>query len=104
MIANNIILTNPTHPGEVLQEEIDYRGISHAKLADEIGITTSCLNDLLTGKQDFTIEYALMIEAALGIEADFWMNMQSAYNKSRARQDKAFMTKLANIRRIAAIL
>ena len=46
----------------------------------------------------------MLIEAALGIEADFWINMQSAYNKARAHHDSSFMKRLAEIRRIAAIL
>lgn len=103
MIANNLIPANPTHPGEVLREEIECRGITQTKLAQEIDVKVSLLNELINGKRDFTIEYALMIEAALGIEADFWMNMQYAYNKGRARQNGSLMAKLANIRRIAAV-
>jgi plasmid maintenance system antidote protein VapI len=33
MIANNLTPYEPTHPGEVLKEEIEYRGISQRKLA-----------------------------------------------------------------------
>lgn len=28
MIANNLELSEPMHPGELLKEEIEYRGIS----------------------------------------------------------------------------
>lgn len=104
MIANNLTPFEPTHPGEVLREEIECMGITQTKLAEEIGVKVSLLNELINGKRDFTIEYALLIEAALGIDADFWINLQSAYNKSRAKNDASFMKKLADIRRIAAIL
>lgn len=104
MIANNLTPFEPTHPGEVLREEIEYMGITQTKLAEEIGVKVSLLNELINGKRDFTIEYALLIEAALGIDADFWINLQSAYNKSRAKNDASLMKKLADIRRIAAIL
>ena len=33
MIANNITPFEPTHPGEILKDEIEYRGISQKKLA-----------------------------------------------------------------------
>lgn len=33
MIANNLEPYHPTHPGEILKEEIEYRGISQRKLA-----------------------------------------------------------------------
>ncbi|MBP3536792.1 MAG: HigA family addiction module antidote protein [Muribaculaceae bacterium] len=103
MIANNIVPFEPTHPGEMLREELECRGITQTKLAAEIGIKVSLLNELINGKRDFTMEYAMLIEAALGIEADFWINLQTAYNKGKIRKDPSFMQRLANIRR-AAIL
>lgn len=33
MIANNITPYEPTHPGEILKEEIEFRGISQRRLA-----------------------------------------------------------------------
>lgn len=104
MIANNIVPSLPTHPGEILREEIECRGITQTKLAEEIGVKVSLLNELINGKRDFTIEYALMLETALGIDADFWINMQTNYNKARACHDKSFMARLVKIRWVAAAL
>lgn len=104
MIANNLIPFEPTHPGEVLKEELECRNMTQTKLAKDLGIKVSLLNELISGKRDFTIEYAMMIEAALGIDADFWINLQTAYNKGKARKDLSFMDKLAKIRKAAAIL
>lgn len=104
MIANNLTPDNPTHPGEFLREEIECRGVSQTKLANELGVRVSLLNELINGKRSFTIEYALMIEAALGIDADFWINLQTNYDKAKARHDSSFMARLANIRRVAAAL
>lgn len=36
MIANNLIPFEPTHPGEMLREELESRGITQTKLAKEI--------------------------------------------------------------------
>ena len=104
MIANNLVPSRPSHPGEVLREEIESRGITQTKLANEIGIRVSLLNELINGKRDFTIEYAMMIEAALGIDADFWMRMQLGYNLKMAKRNKPFMEKLAKIHKIASVL
>ncbi len=104
MIANNLTPFEPTNPGEILREELECKGITQTKLAHEIGIKVSLLNELINGKRDFTIEYAMMIEAAIGIDADFWINLQTAYNKGKVQHDQSFMDRLANIRRIAAIL
>lgn len=103
MIANNLTPSEPTHPGEILREELECRGITQTRLANEMGIRVSLLNEIINGKRDFTIGYAMMVEAALGIDADFWMNMQSNYNKGKVCRDTSFMEKLSKIRRIAAV-
>ena len=104
MIANNLIPSQPTHPGEVLRDEIESRGITQTKLANEIGVRVSLLNELINGKRNFTIEYAMMIEAALGIDADFWIRMQANYDRKMVYLNKNFMDKISHIRRIAAVL
>lgn len=47
MIANNLIPFEPTHPGEMLREKLESRGITQTKLAKEIGIKVSLLNELI---------------------------------------------------------
>ena len=54
MIANNLEPSEPTHPGELLKEEIEYRGISQKKLAKEIGISYKVLNDILNCRRPIT--------------------------------------------------
>lgn len=104
MIANNLTPFEPTHPGEILREEIESRGITQTKLAAQLGVKVSIVNELIKGKRDINIEYALMLEAALGIDADFWINLQTNYSKAKAQHNNSFMAKLAAIRPIAAVL
>ncbi len=104
MIANNLEPFEPTHPGEIIKEEIAERGISQRRLAQQMGVSYSVLNEVLNGKRPVTIEYALMLEAALGIDADLWIGMQAAYNKQMAQRDSTLQKRLAHIRRIAAML
>ena len=100
MIANNINPSEPIHPGEMVKDEIEYRGISQKAFAAEIGIPASVLN----GKRAISTEYALLFEAALGIEADLWLKLQSDYNKQIAKSDPGFMERLSRIRQIAAFM
>ena len=104
MIANNLNPSRPIHPGEMIRDEIEYRGISQKALASEIGIPASILNGVLNGKRAVNTEYALLLEAALGIEADLWLRLQADYNKQIAKSDPSFMERLARIRRVAAFL
>ena len=104
MIANNLDPIKPTHPGEIIKDEIMDRGLSQRKLAEQMGVSYSVLNEVLNGKRPVSVEYALMLEAALGIDADLWIGMQAEYNKQMAKRDSALQKKLEQIRRIAAML
>jgi addiction module HigA family antidote len=104
MIVNNIEPSEPIHPGELLKEEIEYRGISQKELAKRMGMSYTVLNEVLNCKRSVTAEYALLFEAALGIEAGMWVRIQADYNMQVAKQDKSFAERLANIRKFAAVL
>ena len=104
MIANNLIPSQPVHPGAILKEEIESRGISQRQLAKQMVLSVTLLNEVLNGRRAVSTEYALMYEAALGIDAEPLLKMQSDYNLQTIKADKSFAAKLANIRRIAAVL
>lgn len=94
----------PTHPGEVLKDEIEERGISQRQLAEGMGLTYSVVNEILNGRRPLTAKTALMFEAALDVPADSLMYLQTKYNMQTARKDTAIIKVLEKIRKIAAIL
>lgn len=104
MIANNLKPAFPTHPGEVLKEEIECRGISQRALAKEMGMSYSVVNEILNGHRPVTEKNALMFEAVLGVDAEPLLSMQLRYNMQMARDDASFMERLARLRKIAAVL
>lgn len=93
----------PIHPGEILKDELEARNMSQRKFASVIGVSYSVLNEVVNGKRPVTTEYALKIEAAIGIPAYIWVNMQSAYNMEVARRDSKLSGILDNIRKTAAV-
>jgi addiction module HigA family antidote len=103
MIANNLTPYRPVHPGEILKDEIEYRGISQRKLASQMGVSYSVLNEILNCKRQINTEFAILIEAALDVEADTLIRMQSGYNMQVARKDKKIMDRFNKIRKIASI-
>ena len=103
MIANNLEPFEPTHPGSILKEELEFRGITPTHFAEQTGISNSELNDLLNSKCPITTEYAMLIEAALDIEATFWIRMQADYDLTMAKRNKSFMEKLKQVRKMAAV-
>jgi len=104
MIANNLTPYEPTHPGELIFDELKARGMTQAALAHQIGVSPSLLNEVIKGKRSVNTELALLLEASLGIEAELWLNMQNEYNMQVAKSNSSFMDRLASIRRIAAVL
>ncbi len=94
----------PTHPGELLKEEIVYRKLTQSKLAKQIGLPYTALNDILNERRTLTPKTAMLFEAALGINADMLMRMQLKYNIQTTKQNKTFARRLAKIREMAAVL
>lgn len=103
MIANNLKPFQPTHPSEVLKEELEFRGISQRGLARDLGISYSVLNEVLNGKRSLSPELAMMMEAALGVDAAPLLAMQNEYDMLMAERNELFMEKLRQIRRVAAV-
>ena len=95
---------SPTHPGELLKEEMEFRKIPQKTLARQMGISYTALNYILNQRRPLTAIIAMLFEAALGINADLLMRMQLKYNMHILRQDKTFGNRLADIRKAAETL
>lgn len=87
-----------------MKEEIEYRNISQRKLAAEIGMSHTALNEILNGKRSVTTTTAYLIEAALDVPASVLLKLQMRYDMQQAQSDKTFMERLASIRKVAAML
>jgi antitoxin HigA-1 len=68
------------HPGVLLYDEIEYRGISQKKLAEDMGIAPTILSELIHGKRNVTPALALKLEKALEIDAITWMRLQVKFD------------------------
>jgi antitoxin HigA-1 len=76
----------PIHPGEILADELEEIGLSAKKLADVIKVPPNRLYQILAGKRNMTADTALRLGQYFGMSADFWMNLQSAFELDLARQ------------------
>ena len=77
----------PVHPGEILGEELEEIELSAKQLADILEVPPNRLYQILAGKRSMTADTALRLSRYFGMSADFWMNLQSAYELDRARQE-----------------
>ena len=101
ILANNLTPFELTHPGDVVKEELAYRGISQKFFAQVIGVSYTMLNDILNGKRPISTDFALTLEAATGISAEMLVNMQTRYNLQVARSKKENISRWEKLRKIA---
>lgn len=73
------------HPGEVLLEEfLKEFGISQNRLGREIGMSPRAINEIVHGKRSITANSALRLGKFFGTSAQFWINLQTAYDLEEA--------------------
>jgi addiction module HigA family antidote len=94
----------PYHPGELLKEELECRHLSQKAVAKQLGLPYTAFNEILNGKRPVTTDFALFMEAALGLPAYMLIGMQTDYNLQVAQKDDKLNSRLAEIRKIASVL
>lgn len=73
-------------PGDFLKEELDEREWSQTDFADILKRPIRLVNEILNGKRAITPETAQGIADALGGSAQYWLNLESAWQLHRMRQ------------------
>jgi addiction module HigA family antidote len=78
---------NPIHPGEILQEEVlEPMGISQYRLAKDVSVPPRRINEIVHGKRAISADTALRLARYFGMEAQFWLNLQSRYDLEVAEE------------------
>ena len=77
---------DPVHPGVVLAEDfLKEMEMSQYRLAKGIGVPPRRINEIVQGKRSITADTALRLGKFFGMEAQFWMNLQSHYDLEVAK-------------------
>lgn len=77
----------PVTPGEILLEEfLQPMGISQDRLAKEISVPPRRIGEIVDGKRPITADTALRLGRYFGMEAQFWLNLQTRYDLLRAEE------------------
>jgi addiction module HigA family antidote len=76
----------PIHPGEILLEEfLRPMDISQYRLAKDISVPQRRISEIVQGKRAITADTALRFGRYFGMEAQFWLNLQSRYDLQKAK-------------------
>lgn len=93
----------PTHPGEMLLEEfLKPLGMTQRELAEKIEVSYSRINELIRNKRGVTPEMAVRLEQLFGMEAQFWLNLQLAWDLYHVFHSPA-AKEIRKIRRLPAL-
>lgn len=74
-------ILDPVAPGEILHDDfMKPMGISINRLARDIAVPSNRISAIVNGKRGITADTALRLERYFGVEAQFWLNLQSEYD------------------------
>ena len=75
-----------THPGVVLAEDfLKPMGISANQLALRTRMPATRVGQIVHGRRSVTTDTALRLARFFGTSAEFWLNLQAAYDLSKGR-------------------
>ena len=73
------MLKRAVHPGDVLRDELEERGVSPASFARQIDVPANRISQILAGKRAVTGDSALRFGHWFGMDPQFWLNLQAQY-------------------------
>ena len=86
------------HPGKQLLKELEERALTQKDIADAIDKPTPLINEIINGKRRFSAEMSALLGAALEMEPDYWINLQSQYELARIKEEVSYNKKIEYIK------
>ncbi len=69
----------PTHPGEILREDVlPALDITQGELAEKLGVSRRTVSEILHGRRPVTADMAIRIGRFCGNGPEIWLRMQAA--------------------------
>ncbi|MDO9567282.1 MAG: HigA family addiction module antitoxin [Candidatus Desulfaltia sp.] len=68
-------------PGEILREDfLEPLGISINQLSRDLSVPPNRVSEIVNGKRSITADTPLRLQRYFGVEAQFWLNLQTEYD------------------------
>ena len=74
------------HPGEILAEELAELGVTATELSRQINVPPNRVTQIVRGRRAITGDTALRLGHWFNTSAQFWLNLQAAYDLRMAEQ------------------
>jgi antitoxin HigA-1 len=75
------------HPGEILADELSELKITPTELSRQISVPPNRISQIIQGKRAITGDTALRLGHWFQTSAQFWLNLQSAYDLRVAKEE-----------------
>ena len=90
------------HPGEILAEELSELGVTATELSRQIRVPPNRVTQIVQGRRGITGDTALRLGHWFNTSAQFWLNLQAAYDirvaeKKAGKEIARLPTRLARI-------
>lgn len=72
------------HPGKVIEEILENKGVTKAELSELTGFSKSFISNVIKGKKDISAKFAMKVSLALGIERSLLIKLQANYDEELA--------------------
>ena len=69
----------PIPPGEILEEELEARGMTRRELATRTAADPRTIDAIISGEKAIDTETAVELANALGIGAHYWLGLEADY-------------------------
>ena len=70
----------PIHPGEILADELAEIGVSPTEFSRQIRVPANRVTQIIHGRRGITGDTALRLGHWFNTSAQFWLNLQAAYD------------------------
>jgi antitoxin HigA-1 len=77
---------SPIHPGAILREDLRDSGISLNRLARDLRVPMNRISAIVNGKRSISADTSMRLARYFGTSAQYWMNLQAAYDLAVAQQ------------------
>ena len=75
------------HPGEILKDELEELGIAPTEFARQIDVPPNRVGQIIAGKRSVSADTALRFGHWFGVEAQFWLNLQTQFDLAVAEEN-----------------
>ncbi|MCY4427907.1 MAG: HigA family addiction module antitoxin [Halieaceae bacterium] len=83
-----VVLNNPSHPGEVLREWIEGHDVTIVETAARLKISRAKLSRILSGRGSIPAALAVDLEAMGWSTARFWLALQAQFDIARLLRER----------------